>query len=309
MSKKHTKRPIDRKALVHTWIQDELHRFEIKQEEKASNLAREINDQTSHAVTYSQDFAPSVRLVIDRRGSNRVESGRATGKGKPERPAYSALTRGTVKTAARVQSGRPSGASSHLRAMPTASGDGQPSNSRLSSAVQPYVGAARTRRSNNQLAQSHQVGRTYQQNAHTTDHMLLLRSQNQLVPEDFRRLMLVKSPRDKGQAAPGKPPILSDNFSKINVKQAVAMSALGRDVTKTSGIGPLLVSTGGPLSLRPSHGPHVSIGQAMPQTAGGVRGSARDSHLDDMVAQARIANSAAITKRPRSGYRLTSDRV
>ena len=82
--------------------------------------------------------------------------------------------------------------------------------------------------------------------------MLLLRSQNQLVPDDFRRLMLVKSPRDRGMVQ-SKPPILSDNFSKINVKQAVAMNQLGRDPSKPSGaVGPLLVSTGGALSLQPS---------------------------------------------------------
>lgn len=71
--------------------------------------------------------------------------------------------------------------------------------------------------------------------------------------------MMVKSPRDRG-AVQSKPPILSDNFSKINVKQAVAMTQLGRDPTKFSApIGPLLLSTGGALSLQPSQGNPVII--------------------------------------------------
>lgn len=147
VSRKQQRRPVDRKALVQTWIQDELHRFEVKQEEKASCLAREINDQTSYAATYSQDFAPSVRLVIDQRNSALVsDSFRAKAKKGGERPAFSAQAaqRGVPKPG-RAQSGRPSGASSHLGGMATATG-GKPSDSRLSSAVQAYVPNGRPRR-------------------------------------------------------------------------------------------------------------------------------------------------------------------
>ena len=157
VSRKQQRRPVDRKALVHTWIQDELHRFEVKQEEKASCIAKEINDQTSYGATYSQDFAPSVRLVIDKRNSNYLvsDSYRVTGRKAGERPAFSAhpANRGVAKQG-RVQSGRPSGASSQLGGLATATG-GKQSDSRLSSAAHPYVGAGRTRGGGHKLAMSH----------------------------------------------------------------------------------------------------------------------------------------------------------
>lgn len=54
---------------------------------------------------------------------------------------------------------------------------------------------------------------------------------NQIVAEDYRRLMMIKSPSEYNNYQyqnSKRYTILSDNFSKINVKQAVALqSGLG----------------------------------------------------------------------------------
>ena len=50
---------------------------------------------------------------------------------------------------------------------------------------------------------------------------------NQIMADDYRRLMMIKSPSESHHQAK-RYTILSDNFSKINVKQAVALqSGLG----------------------------------------------------------------------------------
>ena len=64
--------------------------------------------------------------------------------------------------------------------------------------------------------------------------------------DDYRRLMMVKSPSEQQQQAK-RYTILSDNFSKISVKQVVALQSglgqggmLNRDLSKVSGgnVGP-----------------------------------------------------------------------
>jgi hypothetical protein len=59
--------------------------------------------------------------------------------------------------------------------------------------------------------------------------------------DDYRRLMMIKSPSENQNQAK-RYTILSDNFSKINVKQAVALQSglgqggmLNRDLSKASG--------------------------------------------------------------------------
>lgn len=56
----------------------------------------------------------------------------------------------------------------------------------------------------------------------TANHKMVLRSHNQLLPEEYRRLMMMRSPKEDML---GHPAILSDNFSKINVRQAVALQS------------------------------------------------------------------------------------
>ena len=60
--------------------------------------------------------------------------------------------------------------------------------------------------------------------------------------DDYRRLMMVKSPSD-AQNQSKRYTILSDNFSKINVRQAVALQSglgqggmLNRDLSKSGNI-------------------------------------------------------------------------
>ena len=64
---------------------------------------------------------------------------------------------------------------------------------------------------------------------------------NQIMTDDYRRLMMIKSPSESQHHAK-RYTILSDNFSKINVKQQVALQSglgqggmLNRDLSKPAG--------------------------------------------------------------------------
>ena len=224
----------DKKKMLDNWIGEELSKFEVKQSDKALEIAREA--ETASGPT-------KVSANVDNAASNYGPMGRggdASSFSNPVRASTASYARARPVTKTRQPRGVQSAHGGYKRTFQKGEGSVANSNTKQPQpsgidtiqgslslqAADAYRDPAKTlnRPRLGGVSSSYQHG--FKVAPATTDHRQhMLRSQNQLLPEEYRRLMMMKSPKEEPRPVVGHPNILSDTFSKMNVRQAVALQS------------------------------------------------------------------------------------